>query len=243
MTTQDPSRSTSARPEFITDDPSAPVAREGWPFVAAFAAVTALAWWGGVAWLGPIGHGAGGVGLVLTLWCVWFFRDPRRDAPTSPGAVICPADGRVVMVGPAEPPPELGLPPIPMTRICIFMNVFNVHVNRAPVAGNVSAAHYRPGKFVNAALDKASVDNERYSLAIRMADGRDVVVVQIAGLIARRIVCRTGVGATLRPGQRYGLIRFGSRVDVYLPAGSEPKVRVGEKTLAGTTVIAALNQA
>jgi phosphatidylserine decarboxylase len=156
--------------------------------------------------------------------------------------VISPADGVVVSVGPAAPPQELtadGLAP-EMARVCVFMNVFNVHVNRSPVGGTVVGAHYRPGKFFNASLDKASEHNERSSLAIRTGGGQVLAVVQIAGLIARRIVSKVKVGDTRRAGQRYGLIRFGSRVDVYLPAGSEVLVRLGQVTVAGETVLARL---
>jgi phosphatidylserine decarboxylase len=151
--------------------------------------------------------------------------------PSRPGLVVSPADGRVQLIVRASPPGELGLGEGERTRISIFLNVFDVHVNRFPVDGRVLAAHYRPGKFLNASLDKASVDNERMSLAIGMADGRDVVVVQIAGLVARRILCDATAGATARAGARFGLIRFGSRVDVYLPDGVNPLVVVGQ--LAG----------
>jgi phosphatidylserine decarboxylase len=181
--------------------------------------------------------------VLLTLWCLWFFRDPPRRTPVEAGLVIAPADGVVCMVSPALPPPELDLwasQSEGVQRICIFMNVFNVHVNRAPVAGVITSAHYRPGKFFNAALDKASDLNERSSLAIRTAAGHTVAFVQIAGLIARRIVCKVKPGDTLRAGQRYGLIRFGSRVDVYLPKGSVVNVEVGQATVAGETVIAKL---
>ncbi|MEN9850793.1 MAG: hypothetical protein RL128_956, partial [Pseudomonadota bacterium] len=143
----------------------------------------------------------------------------------------------------AVPPEELGMGPEALLRVSVFMNVFNCHVNRMPVAGQIDAIAYRPGKFLNASLDKASSDNERNSLAIRMADGRKVAVVQIAGLVARRIVCFTRVGQTLRMGDRFGLIRFGSRLDVYLPEGVEPQVALGQTMVAGETVIADLTRA
>ncbi len=242
-TTPTPALALSSSPK---DDPAPPIAREGWPIVAVFELVSALASAGGMYWLGVPGLVVvGGICLVLTLWCLWFFRDPPRKTPGDPGAVISPADGVVVSIGPATPPPELELwasQTSGMQRICIFMNVFNVHVNRSPVAGVITGAHYRPGKFFNASLDKASEHNERSSLAVRTADGQTLAVVQIAGLIARRIVSKVKPGDTLRAGQRYGLIRFGSRVDVYLPEGAVPGVALGQKTVAGETVIATLRQ-
>jgi phosphatidylserine decarboxylase len=228
---------------YLPDDPSPAIAREGWPIVAAFFLISILLT-AGAKWLlglpGLIGVGA--VCLALCCWCLWFFRDPVRRTPADAALVLSPADGVVVLVGPAAPPPELkadGLAP-QMPRVCVFMNVFNVHVNRAPVGGTIVGEHYRPGKFFNAALDKASADNERSSLAIKTGDGRVLAVVQIAGLIARRIVSKVRVGDTRRAGQRYGLIRFGSRVDVYLPLGSEVLVKPGQVTVAGETVIAKL---
>jgi phosphatidylserine decarboxylase len=181
-----------------------------------------------------------GAGLVLTLWCLWFFRDPERRTPADSSLVIAPADGVVVMVSPANPPQELGIPGQGLQRVCIFMNVFNVHVNRAPAAGVITAAAYREGKFFNASLDKASELNERFSVAMRTGSGHLIGFVQIAGLVARRIVRKVKPGDSLRAGQRYGLIRFGSRVDVYLPAGSEVLVKLGQATLAGETPIARL---
>jgi phosphatidylserine decarboxylase len=225
------------------DEAAPPIAREGWPIVGIFVVIWALASLGAKWLLGmPALVVVGALGGVLTAWCLWFFRDPPRRTPAAGNLVISPADGVVVSVGPATPPPELGLADqgAGMARVCVFMNVFNVHVNRMPVAGTIASAHYRPGKFFNASLDKASVDNERSSLAVRTALGRLIVVVQIAGLIARRIVSKVKEGDSLRAGQRYGLIRFGSRVDVYLPAGHEVVVQVGQKTVAGETVIARL---
>lgn len=179
--------------------------------------------------------------LVVIAWAIWFFRDPERAVPGGPDLVICPADGRISFVGVGEPPSELSLdrsgnPPGPMTRISVFMNIFNVHVNRSPVAARVERISYRSGKFFNAALDKASEHNERCALALALPDGRRLAVVQIAGLIARRIVCRAQDGQQLAAGERFGMIRFGSRVDVYLPAGIEPRVGIGQKVQAGVTV-------
>ncbi|MEI7657823.1 MAG: phosphatidylserine decarboxylase [Phycisphaerae bacterium] len=217
------------------------IAPEGIPIVLAFFIVSDVL--GVLAWFFlPLVGFAVVVGLcaVLTLWCVWFFRDPQRVIPQEADAVICPADGRVVIVDTASPPPELGLGAERMQRICIFMNVFNVHVNRSPVDGTVERIAYRPGTFLNASFDKASELNERCSLLLRLRDGRPVVCVQIAGLVARRIVCRVKEGSSLSGGQRFGLIRFGSRVDVYLPRGTVPAVAVGQVTAAGETVIARL---
>lgn len=209
-----------------------PIHRAGWPFIAGFAAITVLLWW--------LAEPLGLVGVVLTLWCVYFFRDPDRITPNRAGLVISPADGVVQMIQPAVPPAELGLDQRPRTRISVFMNVFNVHVNRSPIDADVVGSAYRPGKFVNAALDKASDENERSSLHLRTADGHDVCVVQIAGLVARRILCWTKPGQKLRAGERYGMIRFGSRVDVYLPDGVQPLVAVGQIAIAGETVLADL---
>jgi len=224
-----------------------PIAREGWSIIAWFFLVTAVsslvcAWLIG-GWGVVVGGGVGVVGLGLTGWAVWFFRDPRRNTPLERGVVVSGADGVVCFVGAGTPPAELGLEPAEtagMTRVSVFMNVFNVHVNRAPTDGEVRSVAYRAGRFFNASLDKASEHNERSSLALRVEDGRMVVVTQIAGLVARRIVCRARVGQRLATGERFGLIRFGSRVDVYLPAGVAPVVEVGRKTVAGETLIARL---
>src|SRR6056297_919154 len=183
-----------------------PMHPEGRKFVALFAAITLA--------LFLIEDMLGWIGVGLTVWCYYFFRDPERVPPARDDVIISPADGIVSLIEPAIPPAELGLPDTPLTRVSVFMSVFNCHVNRAPVAGEVTAVAYRPGKFLNASLDKASVDNERNGLAIRMADGRDLAVVQIAGLVARRIVCFVKPGAVLSGGERFGLIRFGSRLDV-----------------------------
>lgn len=210
----------------------APVHRAGWPFLAIGVALTL----GGFL----VADSLGWVLAVLTGWIAYFFRDPDRVTPTRAGLVVSPADGRVQLIMDAAPPPELAMGDEPMTRISVFLNVFDVHVNRYPVDGRVCAAHYRPGKFLNASLDKASVDNERMSLGIEMADGRRVACVQIAGLVARRIICEAVPGAEARAGARYGLIRFGSRVDVYLPLGTAPLVVVGQRVIGGESVLADL---
>lgn len=209
-----------------------PVHREGYRFIAIFAAVT-LGLFLVAAPLGWIGAG-------LTIWCYFFFRDPPRAVPQRDGLIVSPADGVVSMIEPATPPEELGLGPDPLTRVSVFMNVFDCHVNRLPIAGTVTRIAYRPGKFLNASLDKASVDNERNALAIRLEDGRMLAVVQIAGLVARRIVCEVTEGQTLRTGARFGMIRFGSRLDVYLPAGVAPLAGLGQIMRAGETVLADL---
>lgn len=211
-----------------------PMHREGIRFVAAFAAVTLVLFW---IW-DPLGW----VGVGLTIWCYYFFRDPKRAVPTNAGLMVSPADGVVSLIERAVPPPELGMGPEALMRVSVFMSVFNCHVNRAPIAGRVSEIAYRPGKFLNASLDKASVDNERNSIRIDMADGRSIAVVQIAGLVARRILCFAVKGQDLRTGERFGLIRFGSRLDIYLPDGVEPQVALGQTCIAGETVIATLGQ-
>lgn len=217
------------------------VAREGWVIVLLFVVVACGVTWGAVAWLGMWGWIVGALGAALCVWCVWFFRDPVRRVPGDSNAVVCPADGVVCMVGTGAPPRELELGDAgPMPKICVFMNVFNVHVNRAPVAGRVVRVVHRVGKFLNASFDKASEDNERCSMAIERADGSIVVAVQIAGLVARRIICRAKADDVVRAGERYGLIRFGSRVDVYLPKGSRVLAKVGDKVVAGESVLATL---
>ncbi|MFD2740030.1 phosphatidylserine decarboxylase [Sulfitobacter aestuarii] len=209
-----------------------PMHREGRKFVAIFALVTLV--------LFMLADILGWVGVGLTIWCYYFFRDPERVTPRRPGLIVSPADGIISLIEPAVPPAELGMPATPLTRVSVFMNVFNCHVNRAPVAGEVKAVSYRPGKFFNASLDKASEHNERNSLRIAMPEGHEIAVVQIAGLVARRIVCFVKPGAPLRRGERFGLIRFGSRLDVYLPEGVDPMVRIGQTMVAGETVLAEL---
>ncbi|WP_309623850.1 phosphatidylserine decarboxylase [Novosphingobium sp.] len=225
----------------------------GWPAVhpegrkfmlVAGALSLACAWmaWETLAW--PLG--------VLVLCIGAFFRDPRRVTPQGDNLVVAPADGLVTLIRQVDPPRELlqddgsgtpGLPAGPMTRISIFMSVFDVHINRAPIAGSVRRVVYLPGRFLNADLDKASEENERQHILIERADGRQIAFTQIAGLIARRIVPFVKPGDMIAAGQRVGLIRFGSRVDVYLPAGTEPKVLIGQKTIAGETVLAELGSA
>jgi phosphatidylserine decarboxylase len=210
-----------------------PMHKEGIKFVAIFAAITLV-----LFLITPI---LGWIGVGLTVWCYYFFRDPERVTPERPGVIVSPADGIVSLIEPAIPPKELGMADVALTRISVFMNVFNCHVNRAPITGEITAVAYRPGKFFNASLDKASDDNERNSLCIRMADGQDLAVVQIAGLVARRIVCFVKPGDKIQTGERFGLIRFGSRLDVYLPDGVEPLVSIGQTMVAGETVLAELN--
>jgi len=210
-----------------------PIHRAGWPFIAGFAAVSALL---GLTVAPPLGW----IGLVATAWCVYFFRDPDRVTPNREGLLVAPADGRVVTISPAVPPPELGMGPQALTRVSIFLNVFNVHVNRVPADGEVVAAIYHPGTFVNASLDKASEDNERMAIRHRLPDGREIAYVQIAGLVARRILCSLKDGQSVKAGERFGIIRFGSRTDVYLPDGVAPLVTVGQTAIGGETVIADL---
>jgi phosphatidylserine decarboxylase len=209
-----------------------PLHREGYRFLAVFGIVTLALFfvWEPLGW----------VGLGLTVWCYYFFRDPARVTPDRAGLIVSPADGVVSLIGPAVPPAELGLGEAPRTRVSVFMNVFDCHVNRAPIAGEVTAVAYRPGKFLNASLDKASEDNERNGIALRLEDGRSIGVVQIAGLVARRILCDVKPGDRLATGERFGMIRFGSRLDVYLPDGVSPLVAVGQGMLAGETVLADL---
>jgi phosphatidylserine decarboxylase len=213
-----------------------PIHREGYRFIAIFAAVALALFWLDLPRLGWIG-------VILTLWCAYFFRDPERVTPIRQGLVISPADGRISAIEAVVPPPELDLPRDPAIRISVFMNVFDVHVNRAPMDGLIRRVAYVPGAFLNAELDKASLDNERQALTLEIADGKLIGVVQIAGLIARRIVKFVNDGERLSAGQRFGLIRFGSRVDVYLPAGATALVCVGQRAIAGETVLADLASA
>jgi phosphatidylserine decarboxylase len=208
-----------------------PIHREGLPFIGIFALVTLMLYflWSPLLW----------IGTALTIWCALFFRDPPRVTPVREGIVVSPADGRVSKVINAVPPPELQLGDRPLPRVSIFMSVFDCHVNRSPVTGRIERIVYKPGKFLNADLDKASEDNERNALVITGANVR-VGVVQIAGLIARRIKCFVRQGATLGAGERIGMIRFGSRVDVYLPEGTRPLVAEGQSSIAGETVVADL---
>lgn len=209
-----------------------PVHPEGWKFIAAFAAAAIL--------LGLLWEPLGWIGLVLTVWCLLFFRDPERVTPVREGLIISPADGLVQMIGPAVPPPELEMGEAPRTRVSIFMSVFDVHVNRAPAFGTVTKLAYTPGKFVNASLDKASEHNERMAVRMQLPEGGEIAFVQIAGLVARRILCQLSEGQKVRAGERVGMIRFGSRLDVYLPDEAAPLVIVGQRAVAGETVLADL---
>jgi phosphatidylserine decarboxylase len=207
-----------------------PLHEEGPRYLALFLVATVLLAW---LWLPLLA-----VGAVLTVWCYFFFRDPKRYVPNREGLVVSPASGIVQMIGPAVPPPELDMGDQALTRVSIFMSVFDCHVNRIPVAGEIVKEVYRPGKFLNASLDKASEDNERQSVRLRMTDGREVAFVQIAGLLARRIRCDIKAGQTLGTGERFGLIRFGSRVDVYLPDGVAPLCVLGQCCVSGETILA-----
>ncbi len=212
-----------------------PIHRAGWPFIALFAAAAVV--------MGAFSTALGAVGTALTVWCVYFFRDPDRVTPTRPGLVVSPADGVVQFVDKAAPPMELEMGEGLCNRVGVFMNVFDVHVNRIPCDGVIGGLAYRPGKFFNASLDKASEFNERQGIRLTVpaekgGSDRDIAVVQIAGLVARRIKCDLVEGQSVKAGQRLGLIRFGSRVDVYLPEGVEPLVAPGQRAVAGETVIA-----
>ena len=208
-----------------------PIHREGWPFIAIALVVTLVVGY----FISPLFW----IGLIFTGWVCYFFRDPPRVTPVGDGLVISPADGVVSHAGQARPPVELELGSEPLMRVSIFMNVFNCHVNRAPFGGRVTRVAYRAGKFLNAELDKASEQNERNGLVIESGDLK-IGVVQIAGLVARRIVCFVREGETLSTGERFGLIRFGSRLDVYFPAGTQLKVALGQTMIAGETVLADL---
>jgi phosphatidylserine decarboxylase len=213
-----------------------PILDDGWRFIAIFAGLTFVAALTGLAWLfWPL--------MVLSLWSIYFFRDPPRGVPQQDGLLIAPADGLVQMVAQAAAPAELGLGAQPLTRVSIFLSVFDVHINRSPCAGTVDVMVYRPGKFLNAAADKASEENERMAIALRRADGRVIGCVQIAGWVARRIVCYIKPGQVLAAGERFGHIRFGSRTDLYLPDGARLLVAAGQRMIGGETVIAELDAA
>ena len=209
-----------------------PINGEGFPFIGAFALASLVFFW----FWSPLGW----LGTLLTAWCAYFFRDPPRVTPVRDGIVVAPADGRVSRIINAVPPPELGLGPKALTRVSIFMSVFDCHVNRSPVSGRIERIAYHAGTFINADLDKASENNERNALVIATASGARVVVVQIAGLVARRIVSFVREGVTIGAGERFGMIRFGSRLDVYLPEGVRPMVAEGQTAVAGETVLADL---
>jgi len=209
-----------------------PVHREGYRFIAFFAFTTFILWlfWSHLFW----------VGLALTIWCALFFRDPQRVVPVSDELIVSPADGVISSIGEFVPPAELELGEEPRMRITVFMNVFDCHINRAPVRGEVLRSVHKPGLFLSADLDKASTDNERHSTVIDGPNGA-VGVVQIAGLVARRILNWSEAHDSLGQGERFGLIRFGSRVDVFLPAGATPRVALGQKAVSGETILAAQN--
>ncbi len=209
---------------------AAPLHPDGWKFVAIAAVATVILF---LLW-SPAGWAA----LIVTAWVIYFFRDPWRVTPTRPGLLVSPGDGIVVSVAPALPPAELAMGSDPVTRIGIFLNIFDVHVNRVPITGKVAALRYTKGRFVNASLDKASVHNERMAIRIAPAEGLEVALVQVAGLVARRIVCTLYEGQEVAIGQRMGLIRFGSRVDVYCPPPYVPLVTVGQRMVGGETVLA-----
>ncbi|MBV9834781.1 MAG: phosphatidylserine decarboxylase [Alphaproteobacteria bacterium] len=205
-----------------------PIHREGWRFIAIFAGVTLVLAWTPLFW--PL--------FIATGWCVYFFRDPPRLTPARAGLFVAPADGLVLKVEEAVPPRELGLGEQPMMRISTFLSVFDVHINRIPVDAIVDVVAYHPGRFLSASDDKAGDENERQAVSLTLPDGRKAVVVQIAGLVARRIVCHLRPGQTVRAGERYGLIRFGSRTDLYLPSGVVPLVSSGQRMIGGETVMA-----
>jgi phosphatidylserine decarboxylase len=223
-----------------------PIHPAGWPFITAFAVLAVV--------LTMIDDTLGFVGIVLTAWCVYFFRNPVRQTPARPGLIVSPGDGIVSLITESSLPPELtefkgqGDPTTDadkVTRVSVFLNVFDVHVNRVPISGDIRKVVYHPGKFLNANLDKASVDNERSTVLVQPeqipgAKPGSVVFVQIAGLVARRIICRLNAGQKVKAGEVYGIIRFGSRVDVYLPPGVSPLVAVGQRMIGGETVIADL---
>ncbi|SDE41095.1 MULTISPECIES: phosphatidylserine decarboxylase [Kordiimonas] len=207
-----------------------PIHKEGHMFVAIFFAVSV-----GLFFLSePLGW----AGLILTGWCLYFFRDPERVVPDEKGVLVSPADGTVCLVMEATPPAELGMGDEPRTRISIFLSVFNVHVNRAPAAGEITNVAYVPGKFLNAAAEEASEENERQLIRMTTEDGHDIAFAQVAGLVARRILCDLEVDQTVERGERFGLIRFGSRTDIYLDKGQKATVAVGQTMIGGETIIA-----
>ena len=218
----------------IREEMLVPIHPAGWPFIALFAVITAVI----TSYYALFAV----IGVPLTLWCVYFFRNPVRVTPQKEGWLIAPADGRVIAIGEAEPEAEMNLPEGKYRRVAIFMNVFDVHVNRAPIAGKVTDILYRKGKFVNASLDKASTDNERLAMTMEVDNKRKtkIAIVQIAGLVARRILCDAKVSDHLSAGQVFGLIRFGSRVDIWMPLDTNVTVLIGQRCVAGETLIADL---
>ena len=219
----------------ITEEVLVPIHPAGWPFIFIFVVSSILITMFWPPFILP--------GVLLSLWCVYFFRNPVRTTPVTENFVVAPADGRVLSIGEASLPEDLDLPEGEWRRVAIFMNVFDVHVNRAPVAGHVTATSYHKGAFLNASLNKASEANERQNIVMETSAGQLVGIVQIAGLVARRILLEAGVGDRLAVGQQFGIIRFGSRVDLWLPASTPVLVMPGQRTVAGETVIADLSGA
>lgn len=223
--------------ETISQTLCTPTNKAGWPFIIGFAIVSIL--------LAMMSSVLGGIGLILTLWCFYFFRDPVRMVPTADGLIVSPADGRVTDVVEGVPlPKELRADPLDgqdedgdFTRISIFLSVFDVHVNRVPASGTIKKIVYRPGLFLNAGSERASIENERCAALLDLSDGRELGFVQIAGLIARRIICDAKEGDVVQKGERYGLIRFGSRMDIYLPKGVTAQVAIGQKAVGGETIL------
>ena len=216
----------------LLDNVLVPIAREGWPFIAIFGLVSLILYF----LYAPLGW----IGLVLTLWCVYFFRNPDRVTPEREGLIISPADGIVQMIAEVSPPEELDMGSEPVVRVSVFMNVFDCHVNRIPCDGRIGKLVYVPGQFLNASLDKASEENERQMVRIDLESGAFIGAVQIAGLVARRIVCYLEEDQIVLAGERFGLIRFGSRVDIYLPHGAVSHAVIGQKCVSGETVLADL---
>ena len=216
----------------LLDNVLVPIAREGWPFIAIFGLVSLILYF----LYPPLGW----IGLVLTLWCVYFFRNPDRVTPEREGLIISPADGIVQMIAEVSPPEELDMGSEPVVRVSVFMNVFDCHVNRIPCDGRIGKLVYMPGQFLNASLDKASEENERQMVRIDLESGAFIGAVQIAGLVARRIVCYLEEDQIVLAGERFGLIRFGSRVDIYLPHGAVSHAVIGQKCVSGETVLADL---
>ena len=216
----------------LLDNVLVPIAREGWPFIAIFGLVSLILYF----LYAPLGW----IGLVLTLWCVYFFRNPDRVTPEREGLIVSPADGIVQMIAEVSPPEELDMGSEPVVRVSVFMNVFDCHVNRIPCDGRIGKLVYVPGHFLNASLDKASEENERQMVRIDLESGAFVGAVQIAGLVARRIVCYLEEDQIVLAGERFGLIRFGSRVDIYLPHGAVSHAVIGQKCVSGETVLADL---
>ena len=211
-----------------------PIHSAGIPFIAIFVILTVIMGW----FWSPLYF----FGLVLTIWCIYFFRNPVRVTPILSGTnknnlIISPADGRVIEISKITPDEEIGLPLGNWTRVCVFMNVFDVHVNRSPMLGKIFYKNYIPGSFFNASLDKASSENERLILGMETENGKKIAFVQIAGLVARRIICDVGIGSSLKAGEVFGLIRFGSRVDIYFPSDVSVMVLKGQKMIAGETII------